>query len=382
VIVKVVVKAKAKAKAKVKVKKDIKNTQAFSRNVLQWFDEHGRKHLPWQQDRSPYRVWVSEIMLQQTQVATVIPYFEMFMARFPTVVELADAPLDAVLSLWSGLGYYARARNLHKAAQRIRDEHAGVFPATFDEVLDLPGIGRSTAGAILSLALNQHHAILDGNVKRVLARVFAVEGWPGNNVVAEQLWQHAERLTPAERVADFNQAMMDLGAGVCARTRPRCEDCPLQKNCVAFAEQCQAEYPGKKPKKVIPVRETQMLLLANAANEVLLQRRPPTGIWGGLLSLPELPMGDDVSLWCEKHLGFAVTEQARWPVVRHTFSHFHLDITPVRIATKSVAASNTHTMSVMEGADWVWYKGCTEAGGLPAPVARLLDQVNINGVIK
>lgn len=373
---------KVVVKVKVKAKKDMKNTGMFSQNVLHWFDEHGRKHLPWQQDRSPYRVWVSEIMLQQTQVATVIPYFETFMARFPTVVELADAPLDAVLSLWSGLGYYARARNLHKAAQRVRDEHAGVFPTTFDEVLSMPGVGRSTAGAILSLALNQHHAILDGNVKRVLARAFAVPGWPGNKTVADDLWQHAERLTPVKRVADFNQAMMDLGAGICSRSRPRCDACPLRRDCVALAEQGQAEYPGKKPKKTIPVRETQMLLLANEANEILLQRRPPIGIWGGLLSLPELPMGDDVSLWCETHLGFAVTEQARWPVVRHTFSHFHLDITPVRIAMKNGVASKSHTMSVMEGADWLWYKGCAEVGGLPAPVARLLEQVNINGVIK
>jgi len=356
-----------------------KTATDFSCSVLQWFDVDGRKHLPWQLDRSPYRVWVSEIMLQQTQVTTVIPYFESFMARFATVTELADAPLDAVLSLWSGLGYYARARNLHKAAQRVRDEHGGIFPTTFDEVLALPGIGRSTAGAILSLALNQHHAILDGNVKRVLARVFAVQGWPGKTAVAEQLWQYSEQFTPARRVADFNQAMMDLGAGVCTRSRPRCEHCPLQKNCMAFAQERQAEYPGKKPKKTIPVRETQMLLLANDAQEVLLLRRPPTGIWGGLLSLPEVPVDDDVSQWCEKNLGFAVEAQDHWPVVRHTFSHFHLDITPVLV--KSTMANN-HTMSVMEGPEWVWYKGCAEAGGLPAPVTRLLEQAGINDSIK
>lgn len=355
----------------------------FSQSVLQWFDQHGRKHLPWQQDRSCYRVWVSEIMLQQTQVATVIPYFETFMARFPTLTELADAPLDAVLSLWSGLGYYARARNLHKAAQKVRDEHSGVFPARLDEVLALPGIGRSTAGAILSLALNQHHPILDGNVKRVLARVFGVEGWPGTAAVAERLWVYSEQHTPAQRVADFNQAMMDLGAAVCTRTRPRCEACPLQQKCVAFAGQCQADYPGKKSARTIPVRETQMLLVTNAANEVLLQRRPPTGIWGGLLSLPELPVGSDVSRWSEKNLGLAVQEQARWPVMRHTFSHFHLDITPVLVALEPVkktsTISNNPTMSVMEGAEWVWYKGCADAGGLPAPVTRLLQQANISG---
>ncbi|MBL1277178.1 MAG: A/G-specific adenine glycosylase [Ectothiorhodospiraceae bacterium] len=356
------------------------SAKAFSQSVLGWFDEHGRKHLPWQQEKSAYRVWVSEIMLQQTQVTTVIPYFEAFMARFPTVATLADAPLDAVLGLWAGLGYYARARNLHKAAQVVRDEHGGEFPVRFDEVLALPGIGRSTAGAILSLALNQHHAILDGNVKRVLARVFTEPGWPGKTAVAEKLWRHSEYLTPAKRVADFNQAMMDLGASICSRSRPRCEACPLKESCRAYAEGQQSDYPGKKPKKAIPVRETQMLILANDDSEVLLQRRPPTGIWGGLLSLPEVPVGDDVSQWCEKNLGFAVAEQQRWPMVRHTFSHFHLDITPVVIEALAVGQAvnnNSPTMSVMEGPDWVWYKGSAELGGLPAPVSRLLEKVKV-----
>jgi len=347
---------------------------AFSQAVLAWFDEHGRMHLPWQQTPSPYRVWVSEIMLQQTQVATVIPYFEAFMARFPRLQDLADAPLDDVLARWSGLGYYARARNLHKAAQAIRDQHASSFPDNFDDVLALPGIGRSTAGAILSLALDQHHAILDGNVKRVLARVFTVEGWPGKPAVAEILWLHAERLTPKKRVANFNQAMMDLGAGICARSKPQCDVCPLQQCCMAFAMQCQTDFPGKKPKKIIPVRETQMLLLSNVNNEVLLQRRPPTGIWGGLLSLPEVPIDDEVSQWGEKHFGFAVEEQNRWPVTRHTFSHFHLDITPVLVAPLNVENNNASTMSVMEGPEWVWYKGSVDVGGLPAPVARLLER--------
>lgn len=351
--------------------------EAFSHSVLQWFDQHGRKDLPWQQDKTAYRVWVSEIMLQQTQVATVIPYFESFMARFPTIAELADAPLDAVLGLWSGLGYYARARNLHKSAQCVRDEHGGDFPANFEELLALPGVGRSTAGAVLSLALDQHHAILDGNVKRVLARVFAVDGWPGKTTVADRLWQHSERLTPEKRVADFNQAMMDLGSGLCTRSRPRCDVCPLQNNCEAFAQARQSDYPGKKPKKTIPVREIQMLMLSNDANEVLLKRRPPTGIWGGLLSLPEVPVDSDASLWCERNLGFIVKEKTIWPVVRHTFSHFHLDITPVRVATM-----NGHTISVMEGAEWVWYKGAPDDGGLPAPVTRLLEKMNVDVVLE
>lgn len=345
---------------------------SFSDAVLAWFDQHGRKDLPWQQQRSAYRVWVSEIMLQQTQVATVIPYFEAFMKRFPRLSDLADAPLDDVLAHWSGLGYYARARNLHKAAQTVRDEYGGEFPENFEEVLELPGIGRSTAGAILSLALNQHCAILDGNVKRVLARAFAVDGWPGNKKVADALWQYTERLTPQVRVADFNQAMMDLGAGVCTRSKPQCSACPLQDVCVAKADARQTEYPGKKPKITIPVRETQMLLLSNKNNEVLLQRRPPAGIWGGLLSLPEVPLDDELTLWSERHLGFTVTEQTRWPVMRHTFSHFHLDITPVVVK----AIDKAPTMSVMEGAEWVWYKDGADSGGLPAPVTRLLDRLS------
>ncbi|MDH5216496.1 MAG: A/G-specific adenine glycosylase, partial [Gammaproteobacteria bacterium] len=199
----------------------------FSTAILDWFDQHGRKTLPWQQDKSAYRVWISEIMLQQTQVATVIPYYERFMLKFPDVVALADAPQDEVLHLWSGLGYYARARNLHKAAQQVRDEHAGEFPQDFDAVMALPGIGRSTAGAILSLANGQYHSILDGNVKRVLCRFYAVEGWPGQSAVHDRLWSLAEKTTPERRVADYNQAMMDMGATICTRSRPKCDICPI-----------------------------------------------------------------------------------------------------------------------------------------------------------
>ena len=340
----------------------------FSRRVLAWFADHGRKDLPWQRQRTPYRVWVSEIMLQQTQVATVIPYFEAFMARFPQLTDLAAAPLDDVLALWSGLGYYARARNLHRAAQQLQTLHAGAFPEDFAAVLALPGIGRSTAGAILSLARDQHHAILDGNVKRVLARYFALDGWPGEGAVADALWQHAERLTPRRRVADYNQAMMDLGAGVCTRSRPRCERCPLGEGCAAHALGREGDFPGKKPKKILPVRATQMLLLRNRRGELLLQRRPPSGIWGGLLSLPEIPNNTDVVAWSAAQLGVNIQETARWNTLRHTFSHFHLDITPV------LARVDSHTLRVMEGAEWLWYKQDPSQGGLPAPVARLLQQ--------
>ena len=221
--------------------------QKFQQQVLSWFDQHGRKDLPWQQDKTPYQVWISEIMLQQTQVTTVIPYFERFMQRFPTALDLANASIDEVLHHWSGLGYYARARNLHKAAQQVRDDYAGQFPDNFDDVIALPGIGRSTAGAILSLASQKHHAILDGNVKRVLARYFTINGWPGKTQVAELLWKQSETLTPEIRVADYNQAMMDLGAGICTRSHPICNDCPLQQGCGAYARQkTEKNHPGQK----------------------------------------------------------------------------------------------------------------------------------------
>lgn len=350
------------------------NSKSFSVDVLNWFDKHGRKNLPWQKDRSPYRVWISEIMLQQTQVTTAIPYFERFIARFPTLKSLAKAELDEVLSLWSGLGYYARARNLHSAAQTIQNNFGGKFPKDFEQTLTLPGIGRSTAGAILSLALGQHHPILDGNVKRVLARHFTVDGWPGNTAVSKTLWQHSERLTPKKRVDDFNQAMMDLGSGICTRSNPNCTQCPLSTNCKSYATKTQTDYPGKKPKKITPVREVQMLLVTNDNGDILLQRRPPTGIWGGLLCLPEIPLKTDTKQWCKKTIGFTVNEKHRWPVLRHTFSHFHLDISPVLATVKSLKNC------VMEESEWVWYnnglkeKQTKTVGGLPAPVTKLLKQ--------
>jgi len=359
------------------VKNDITiSNNIFSQQVLQWFDQHGRKDLPWQQGRSPYRVWISEIMLQQTQVATVIPYFERFMQHFPTLEKLATAELDEVLNLWSGLGYYARARNLHRTARIIQNDYQGIFPDNYEQVVTLPGIGRSTAGAILSLALNQHHPILDGNVKRVIARCFTIDGWPGNKKVADALWQHSEQLTPINRVADFNQAMMDLGAGVCTRSQPACITCPLNNSCKAYATGNQTNYPGRKPRKATPVREIQMLLLANHRGEILLQRRPPSGIWGGLLSLPEVPINNNSSEWCAKHLGLHIQEKECWPVLRHTFSHFHLDISPVIATLKSL------NDCVMEDKNWVWYNRQLNestvgiSGGLPAPVTRLLAQLD------
>ena len=339
----------------------------FSRRVLTWFDSHGRKHLPWQQEPTPYRVWISEIMLQQTQVATVIPYYQRFMARFPTVITLADADLDQVLHLWSGLGYYARGRNLHKAAIIIRDRYHGCLPLDIGALCQLPGIGRSTAGAILALASGQRHAILDGNVKRLLARFRAVEGWPGHSRVLALLWELAETYTPQERVADYTQAMMDLGAMVCTR-RPQCGACPLAVGCVAHALGRETEFPEPKPRRQLPVRQTRMLLLRTDQAEVLLEKRPPSGVWGGLWSLPECPSDAVVVEWCHDVLGVKVEHVRSWAMMRHTFSHFHLDITPISGQIKNPANG------VMEAGRFVWYNTRQpDARGLAAPVQRLLS---------
>lgn len=248
----------------------------FSKVLLKWYDQFGRKDLPWQKDRNAYRVWVSEIMLQQTQVKTVIPYFEKFIHSFPDVLSLANAHEDAVLHHWSGLGYYARARNLHKAAQQVRDVHNGQFPLVFDDVLALPGIGRSTAGAILAQAEGQKRAILDGNVKRVLARFYTVHGWTGQLKIQQQLWQLAEQLTPEKRLADYTQAIMDLGATLCTRSKPGCLQCPLQSECEAYATDQVKLLPTPKPKKTLPVKTVRMLLLRNTEEQILLEKRPPT----------------------------------------------------------------------------------------------------------
>jgi A/G-specific adenine glycosylase len=339
----------------------------FADLVLDWFDRHGRKDLPWQRDPSPYRVWVSEVMLQQTQVAVVIPYFERFMARLPTVAALAAAPPDLVLHLWSGLGYYARARNLHRAAGMIATHHAGELPANLTRLQALPGIGRSTAGAILSLALGQNYAILDGNVKRVLARCFAVPGWPGRAPVLARLWALAERCTPRERVGAYNQAMMDLGATLCTRAAPACGRCPLAGACAALALGDIAAFPAPKPRREVPARQVWMLVLRNAAGEVLLERRPPLGIWGGLWSLPECPPGGDAADWCRGHLGAVPVQVEKLPPRRHSFTHFRLDIQPLVVDLDQVPAL------VADGDHRIWYDPRSPSHlGLAAPVARLL----------
>ncbi|TSJ54884.1 A/G-specific adenine glycosylase [Atlantibacter subterranea] len=347
--------------------------QQFSRQVLDWYDKYGRKTLPWQIEKTPYKVWLSEVMLQQTQVATVIPYFTRFMARFPGVTDLANAPLDEVLHLWTGLGYYARARNLHKAAKMVAEQYGGIFPQTFDDVAALPGVGRSTAGAILSLSLGQHFPILDGNVKRVLARCYAVEGWPGKKEVEKKLWSLSEAVTPAKGVERFNQAMMDLGAMVCTRSRPKCEICPLQLGCVAYATQSWARYPGKKPKQVLPEKVGYFLLMQQD-NTVRLTQRPPVGLWGGLFCFPQFDSEQSLREWLAKR-NIKADTLTQLNAFRHTFSHFHLDIIPMWLSVSSQA-------SCVEEESALWYNLAQPPSvGLAAPVERLLQQLHAEPVV-
>ncbi|MDJ0738242.1 MAG: A/G-specific adenine glycosylase [Gammaproteobacteria bacterium] len=342
----------------------------FAQRVLDWYDVHGRHDLPWQGAADPYPVWVSEIMLQQTQVTTVMPYFARFLERFPDVQTLAAAPLDDVLHHWTGLGYYARARNLHRAACQVVEQHDGRIPADTNALQALPGIGRSTAGAILSLALGQRHAILDGNVKRVLARCFAVPGWPGSSRVLGRLWRLSEELTPAGRVADYNQAMMDLGATLCTRGRPACGRCPLQTQCVAHAQGREREFPGRRPNKALPERSVCMLVVRDPAGAVLLEQRPPSGVWGGLWSLPEIAVDADPLHWCREALAQDAALGRALDPRRHTFSHFHLDIRPVEILL------NGSGCGVLEGGGQLWYNPRRRQDvGLAAPVKRLIDEI-------
>jgi len=340
--------------------------EQFQQKLLAWFDVHGRKDLPWQQDINPYRVWVSEIMLQQTQVAAVIDYFNRFMDRFPNIQSLAEAELDEVLQHWSGLGYYARARNLHKTA-RIIANNGGEFPQTIAGLSALPGIGRSTAGAILSIACRQSQPILDGNVKRVLARFHAVFGWPGNAKVAEQLWQLSHRYTPGKRCGDYTQAMMDLGATLCVRGKPKCEVCPVAEGCQAKKLGLINQLPESKPRKELPIKQLYFLVLQNSHQRILLEKRPPVGIWGGLWSLPEFDDLEQVQTWSAQH-SIKLMETKVLPRQRHTFSHYHLDYIPL------LASTENPTNCVMEANVPVWYKiSEIHLLGLPAPIKRLLQ---------
>ena len=333
--------------------------------LLHWHGRAGRHDLPWQQSRTSYRVWVSEIMLQQTQVATAIPYYERFVRRFPNVCALAAGPLDEVLHLWSGLGYYARARNLHRAAVRIREQHAGEFPQSFAEVAALPGIGRSTAGAILALSRGARFPILDGNVRRVLARYFAVADARAAPSGERRLWELAERCTPQTRVAEYTQAVMDLGATVCVRRRPLCTQCPLRRGCVARHTGRQHELPAPRRAPQRPARRVFMVVALDDSNRVWLERRPDSGVWGGLWCLPEFPSATAAAAFIRDSLGSTLTPQPL-AALEHAFTHFDLQITPLLVHCPAAAAG------VSEGSA-LWYNVREPARiGLPAPITALL----------
>ena len=341
---------------------------AFAAPLLAWFDVHGRHDLPWQHPRTPYRAWLSEIMLQQTQVRVVVPYFERFVAALPSVAALAEAPLDDVLALWSGLGYYARARNLHAAARACVALHDGALPRDFDALVALPGIGRSTAGAILAQAWGDRVAILDGNVKRVLARYHGIEGWPGQPAIERRLWALADSHLPGDRLADYTQAQMDLGATVCTRHAPACTACPLRGGCVAFAQGRTAELPTPRPGKALPTRQAIVLLLQDATGRILLQRRPPAGVWAQLWSLPEFPDEDSAHAWFAAHVEGAFAGGRALVPIAHTFSHYRLDLHP-RL-WRQVAS----TAAVRDNDDlrWVPRDGLARLG-MPAPVRTLVQ---------
>jgi A/G-specific adenine glycosylase len=343
----------------------------FADRLIRWHKHHGRHDLPWQNTSDPYRVWLSEIMLQQTQVATVIPYYRRFLERFPQLGDLAAAPVADVMALWSGLGYYARARNLHACAMAVMTQHGGKFPRDPVVIALLPGIGHSTANSIATFCFGAHAPILDGNVKRVLCRAFGIEGFPGSSAVEKRLWALAAELMPVRHGGIFNQAQMDLGATVCTRTRPRCENCPLADNCVARASGRSAELPTAKPRRTIPQRNATLLVLQDG-NRVLLETRPPAGIWGGLLSLPELPEGADAREWTERRFACRVAAVSPAPTIEHAFSHFRLHIAPLLLQVKPRPAA-------MEPG-WQWLDLATTASAaLPAPVRRILDELQTSG---
>jgi len=346
--------------------------ESFVKTLLAWHRRHGRHDLPWQREPTPYRVWVSEIMLQQTQVATAIPYFQRFLNHFPDLESLAAGRIDEVLHHWSGLGYYARARNLHRTAGIIQQRHAGRMPEDLETLLGLPGIGRSTAGAILALACGQRQPILDGNVKRVLCRWAAIPGWPGQAAVQKRLWALADALTPERHCGEYTQAIMDLGASLCRRAQPVCGHCPVAATCRAFAQGRQGDYPASKPRRSIPLRQTRLALIRNVQGSVLLEQRPPSGLWGGLWSLPECPAGEEPSKWCQDYTGMSPSRITTGTTFRHRFTHFHLDITPLLLQVDQNAGP---VPGVMDVSARVWYNSATgPVLGLPAPVSRLLQE--------
>ena len=341
----------------------------FSGRLIDWQIRHGRHGLPWQGTRDAYRVWLSEIMLQQTQVSSVIPYYQRFLARFPSLETLAGAPLEAVLEAWAGLGYYARARNLHRCAQIVVSEHAGQFPRDAERAALLPGIGRSTAAAICAFAFGSRCAILDGNVKRVLARCFGIEGFPGSAAVEREMWALAESLLPEEGIESYTQGLMDLGSSLCTRHKPFCGGCPMHDLCVARRSGRQAELPVARPRKTLPERESSVLVLVDG-ERVLLERRPPSGIWGGLLALPEC-LPDKVEAFALHH-ACLVRSRVELPPVKHTFTHFHLHIRPVLCRIERQADQLMEPAAF--GWEWLPLSSLADAA-LPTPIRRLLQRL-------
>lgn len=342
--------------------------------LLGWFADHGRRDLPWQNPRSVYRVWISEVMLQQTQVATVIPYFERFVKTFPDVDTLAAAADDEVLHLWSGLGYYSRARNLHAAARTIVAEYGGRLPTSLESWQALPGIGRSTAGAILALAHGERHPILDGNVKRVLCRVHGIETWPGGSSTARSLWSLADAHTPLADVADYTQAIMDFGATVCRRDRPLCECCPLASDCRARTDGSIGRIPAPKPRRVRPVRTTRFLILRRENRTVMLVKRPPSGVWGSLWSFPECAREEEPAVICRRRFGLQSLETRHLAPRRHGFTHFELDIEPVLLDVDADSAQAG--AAIMDADPVLWYNSASPNRlGIAAPVRALLKEL-------
>jgi A/G-specific adenine glycosylase len=348
----------------------------FTERLLAWFEHYGRHDLPWSLNPTPYRVWVSEVMLQQTQVATVIPYYERFMARFPDVQSLAAAPLDEVLHLWTGLGYYARARNLRACAQALVAKHGGEFPDAVEAVTALPGIGKSTAGAILALSRGQRQPILDGNVKRVLARVFGIGGDPSSAAVIAALWAQADACTPASQVGAYTQAIMDLGATVCSRARPACTVCPMSPGCIAALEGRQAELPGRKRGRARGSREAT-LLIAETGEEgmaaVLVERRPALGLWGGLWSPPQFESEFAALDWCRREIGEPEAGSQLLAPIHHAFTHFDLRLNPLRVRCRPHAAAAVH-----DGDARLWYRLASPPRvGLPQPIFKLFERLRL-----
>ncbi|MDD4979014.1 MAG: A/G-specific adenine glycosylase [Gallionella sp.] len=343
-------------------------TASFAARLIAWQRSHGRHDLPWQ-GADAYRVWLSEIMLQQTQVATVIPYYQRFVASFPDIVALAAATEEQVLEHWSGLGYYARGRNLHKAARLIVERYRGEFPSEFEQILELPGIGRSTAAAICALAYHQHRAILDGNVKRVLARYCGIAGWAGDKQIEAQLWQQAENLLPKANVAIYIQAQMDMGATVCTRSKPKCGVCPVQTDCVAYQTNQVAQLPTPRPRKAVPERHATFLVLMHG-HDILLEKRPAQGIWGGLWCLPQLDDGGELVKEYVQRNGMSVNERAELAAFTHTFSHFKLHITPVvlHVAHKPLRVQEA-------GRVWLDVDEALQAA-IPTPVRMMLELIS------